>query len=106
MTKYTHEHYDTIACQLVKLDPSEDNIQGILTYFGNQSVDFDEAKFRDCIKHHMAIECVKEYLKEQYEDYLEECDADWGIEDGETQVNIKPMSYDEFVAQYVYEGAN
>ena len=52
------------------------------------------------------MECAKEYLKEQYEDYLEECDADWGIEDGEAQDNINPMSYEEFVAQYKHEGAN
>ena len=45
-------------------------------------------------------------FKELYEDYLEECYADWGIEDGELQVNVKPMSYEEFVAQYKYEGAN
>jgi hypothetical protein len=45
-------------------------------------------------------------FKELYGDYLEECNADWGIEDGELQVNIKPMSYEEFVAQYKYEGAN
>jgi hypothetical protein len=39
-------------------------------------------------------------FKELYEDYLKECDADCGIENGE------PMSYEEFVAQYKYEGVN
>lgn len=39
-------------------------------------------------------------FKELYEDYLKECDADYGIE------NSEPMSYEEFVAQYKYEGVN
>mgnify|MGYP005995765683 CR=1 FL=1 len=62
MKKITHENYSLIAYALVKLDPSEENIKGLLKYFKDASVDFDEAKFRDCIKDHMAIECAKEYL--------------------------------------------
>ena len=45
-------------------------------------------------------------FKQLYEDYLEECDADWGIEDGEPQVDVQPLSFKEFVAQYIQEGAN
>ena len=44
-------------------------------------------------------------LKQIYEDYLEECDADWGIEDGEPQEDVQPLSFKEFVAQYIQEGA-
>ena len=40
-------------------------------------------------------------LKQLYEDYLEECDADWGIEDGEPQEDVQPLSYKQFVAQYI-----
>lgn len=42
--------------------------------------------------------------KIEYEDYLEECDADWGIEDGEPQKDITPLSYEEFVKQHIKKG--
>lgn len=62
MKKIKHENYSLMACALVRLDPSEANIQGFVKYFKDKSIEFDEAKFRDCIKDHMAIECAKEYL--------------------------------------------
>ena len=39
--------------------------------------------------------------REQYEDYLEECEADWDIEDGKAQPDVEPLSYNDFVAQYI-----
>ena len=39
--------------------------------------------------------------QEQYEDYVEECGADWGIEYGKAQPDVEPLSYKDFVAQYI-----
>ena len=38
-----------------------------------------------------------------YEDYLEECDADWGIEDGKAQPDVEPLSYNDFF-RTIYTG--
>tara|TARA_E500000178_G_scaffold349902_1_gene407760 strand:- start:1541 stop:1918 length:378 start_codon:yes stop_codon:yes gene_type:complete len=43
---------------------------------------------------------------EEYEDYLEECDADWGIEDGETQIDVTPLSFVDFLEKHIQKGAN
>tara|TARA_R100000234_G_scaffold112159_1_gene85587 strand:+ start:682 stop:855 length:174 start_codon:yes stop_codon:yes gene_type:complete len=41
------------------------------------------------------------YQRTLYEDYLEECEADWGIEDGKAQPDVEPLTFKDFVAQHI-----